>query len=110
MIGKIFGGQLFIKDEISFINSLDVSEEDKNIYIKDLLSNYNTFKILQRGIALLFILMYVIAIVISSAAYLLGSQYTEVLSIVTTFNLGMIVLTILGFYFTGGAISSFKNK
>lgn len=109
MYKKLFGTRDFITNEISFIKSLKLSKEIESTQIQKLFNEYTSFKLMQRGIAIIFIFMYIIAIIISTSGYLSGQEIKDILAIIATFNLGMIMLAILGFYFGGGAISSFKK-
>lgn len=108
--GKMFGTQTSIKYQINFINSLNISDELKEYQIKKVFENSTSFKIIQRVIAFIFTLIYVIAIILALLSNYLGIDYKAIIAIIAAFNLGMIILAILGFYFSGGAISSLRKE
>jgi uncharacterized membrane protein YbhN (UPF0104 family) len=109
MIGKIFGTDKSIKKQIAFIKGLNIEDELKSSMISKIFGYYTPFKLLQRIIALIFTLIFVIAIIIALVANGMGHDVKDVIAIITAFNLGMIILAILGFYFSGGAVESFKG-
>jgi hypothetical protein len=109
MIGKIFGTKEYIADRVEFINSLPISDDTKTKQINFMFSEYTAFKLMQRSIALIFSLIYVIAISLALSANAIGVDYKAIIAIIAAFNLGMIILAILGFYFSGGALDSLRK-
>ena len=109
MLGKFFGTNNSIKSQIKFINSLNIDDDIKRSQIATVFDNSSPFKIIQRTIAIIFTILYVILISLATVANGMGMDYKAVIAIIAAFNLGMIILAILGFYFSGGAISSFKD-
>ena len=72
---------------------------------------FEPFKLAQRYIAFTFTLNFILAFWVAVSVYLFGtdSQLKEYLAIVSVFQLGWIMLTIVGFYFSGGFIESYKR-
>jgi len=110
MIGKIFGTSKSIKIQIEFIKSLDIPEEDKVKLRLSLFEGYTSFKLAQRYLGLLIALTYVLMIVLTTAYHYIGLDYQGVISIVSAFEIGFVMLAVVGFYFSGGAIDSLRNR
>jgi len=110
MIDKLLGTDEYIQSRIFFINNLDISDEIKKLQINNLFKEYTVFKMLQRLIAIIFTIIYVLAIVITIVSINMGYDYKAIIAIISAFNLGMIILAILGFYFSGGAINSIRRE
>lgn len=109
-LGKMFGTHESIERQIEYVNALKISDEQKEFQIKKIFADSASFKIIQRIIAFIFTLIYVIAIFLAFVANYLGMDYKAIVAIIAAFDLGMIILAILGFYFSGGAISSLKKE
>ena len=110
MIKKIFGTKESIREQIDFINSLPMTKKIKDENINGVFKQYTPFKLLQRTMAIIFSLLYILAMVIALAAHYNGVDYKEIVAIITAFNVGMVMLAIVGFYFGGGALDSLKKK
>jgi len=107
-ISKILGTQYFKKEEISFISSLDITDTQKKQLTLDVFSYSKPFKVIQRLIAISISLLYIFSITIVSVLSKFYDMST-VINLYSTLSFGMVMLTILGFYFSGGAIESFRN-
>jgi len=110
MIQLLVGTKEGIKNRLYLIDELDIPEENKIEMRIEVFSFYTPFKLMQRYIAVFLILTYVIALIIAIVYQSLGLSFKDIIAIITAFQLGYIVLSIVTFYFTGGAISSLKNK
>ena len=109
MFGRIFGTSRYIHDELQAINNYDVPEIDKVQMRIDLFNYYTPFKLAQRYLAIFITLTYVLTLILTIAYHYIGLDYAGVITIVGAFNLGMVMLAVVGFYFSGGAISAFKK-
>lgn len=139
MLGKLWGSAGAIKDITSAVintgDKLVYTDEEKAENKKEvikffptLLQAYHPFKLAQRILATWFSLLYgfafiagvtmeIINIYIKYEALKNKVPLNEIIlldtapliNIVGAFSLGTIVLTIVGFYFLGGSIESFKN-
>lgn len=109
LLEKMLGTRKSIKSQIEFISSLNISDEQKEKQIGKVLTNSSSFKIIQRLIAFTFTLLYIITISLVLTTKYMGFDTKDLLTIMTTFNLGNIILAILGFYFTGGALNSIRK-
>lgn len=109
MFEKIFGSDRLVSQKINFIKSLSLSTEIEEQEIVKVLNNFTTFKIIQRAIAVIFTLLYVIAFLFVSSTYYSGNDYKSLITIITSFNLGLITLSFISFYFGGGALESLKR-
>lgn len=118
------GDKLFYTDEEKAEDRIKQRE-----FFPTLLKAYAPFKIAQRVLAIwfsgLFGLSFIVGLVVSIfnmvTTYnqaLLGKQNEEIIiislnplfTLVNTFSLGIIMLTIVGFYFAGGAINSMHKE
>ncbi len=94
-----------------------LSPEERLDYQKDLLKAYEPFKLIQRGLAFATTVMFGIVLMIELVLALLSGWYPSTLTIVKLINdlemvqmLGYSWLSVMSLYFTGGVISSFRNK
>jgi hypothetical protein len=69
----------------------------------DLLSAYAPFKIAQRYLAIIFALTFVASYIMVLTLYFAGNSTDDVTKIIQAFKIDWIMLTIVGFYFGGGA-------
>jgi len=76
----------------------------------DLLSSYAPFKIAQRYLALLFGLTFVGSYLMVLGLHFTDQEMKDVLAILGTFKIDWIMLTIVGFYFGGGAFEGVVSK
>lgn len=111
----IFGGSDVIKSGVELIDSLHTSDEEeiaaKSKAKTDLLTAYAPFKVAQRVIAFSFTAVYLIsfAMVMGGTIYHKGFDLTEVRGVISEFWIGEIMLTIVLFYFGGGAFEGGAN-
>lgn len=76
----------------------------------DLLSSYAPFKVAQRYLALLFGLTFVGSYLMILGLYFTDQNLEGALHILRTFKIDWIMLTIVGFYFGGGAFEGVVGK
>ena len=73
---------------------------------------YEPFKLAQRYMAFAFTINFLLSfwVAVLIWVFMEEKKLSEYLTIVATFQLGWIMLTIVGFYYSGGFVESFKNK
>ena len=121
ILAKIFGSGTVISDGMKLIDNMHTSTEEeiaaKTRAKTDLLSAYAPFKIAQRYLALMFAVTFLsgFALVLGMTLFSTGNdQIQDVKTVLGDFYIGEIMLTIVLFYFGGGAfegsINALKNK
>jgi hypothetical protein len=107
ILSSILGNGDVIAKGFKLIDDLHTSDEEQ---IKattkaktDLLSSYAPFKIAQRYLAIIFALTFVASYIMVLTLYFLGNSTSDVTEIIQAFKIDWIMLTIVGFYFGGGA-------
>jgi len=76
----------------------------------DLLTSYAPFKVAQRYLALIFALTFVASYLMVLVLHFVDGELVSVLEILGTFKIDWIMLTIVGFYFGGGAFEGIVSK
>jgi hypothetical protein len=106
-LSGILGNSDIIVKGFKLIDDLHTSDEE---HIKsttkaktDLLSAYAPFKIAQRYLAMIFALTFVASYIMVLTLYFVGNSTDDVTKIIQAFKIDWIMLTIVGFYFGGGA-------
>lgn len=115
ILAKIFGSGEVIKSGIDLIDSLHTSKEEeivaKNQAKINLLEAYAPFKIAQRYLAVMFTVTFLTCFVLVLVMTLLGKgDIPAVKQVLGDFYIGEIMLTIVFFYFGGGAVEGFLSK
>lgn len=111
ILAKLFGSDRVIEKATDGIyngtDKLIYTNEEKIDNFKSILKLYEPFKIAQRFLALVFGIPYAVAWFIT----FISSFYVEVTYQLQLLNgtIGQINLAIIGFYFLGGAVSSFAG-
>jgi hypothetical protein len=108
LLAKIFGAGDVIEQGVKLIDSLHTSEEERieagSKAKTDLLTAYAPFKIAQRLLALIFSVTFVGSFLLVLVMTLMGKgNIDDVRAVISEFYVGLIMLTIIGFYFGGGA-------
>jgi len=117
IFGKLLGSKKVVDSAISGMDKLVFTTEEKADYMLDFLKAYEPFKVAQRLIALIVLIPYLFIFLVSAMVMLYGGltdtqTATDVAKELMKFNvdtLNWIVITIVGFYFMGGTINSFKS-
>ena len=111
---KLLGSGDIVSKGIELIDSFHTSEtesiEAKTKAKTDLLESYAPFKVAQRYLALIFGFTFVSSYVLVLVLFFLGRDITEVQDIINAFKIDWIMLTIVGFYFGGGAFEGVMGK
>tara|TARA_B110000259_G_scaffold152568_1_gene172570 strand:+ start:17 stop:385 length:369 start_codon:yes stop_codon:yes gene_type:complete len=113
-LSKIFGSGDVISKGLDLLDSLHTSApemiEAKTKAKVDMLSAYAPFKIAQRFLALMFGATFIISYFIVLVLFFLERDLTQIQEIITSFKIDWIMLTIVGFYFGGGAFEGIVEK
>lgn len=114
IIGRILGSGDVVSKGLDLIDSFHTSEtesiEAKTKAKTDLLTSYAPFKVAQRYLALIFGFTFVASYLMILVLFFLDKDVTEVQEIISAFKIDWIMLTIVGFYFGGGAFEGAINK
>tara|TARA_R110000803_G_scaffold133521_1_gene200687 strand:- start:756 stop:1112 length:357 start_codon:yes stop_codon:yes gene_type:complete len=115
ILGKILGTGDVVKKGLDLIDDLHTSTEEEIVAKTkskvDLLSAYAPFKVAQRYLALMFSITFLSCFTLTLGMTLSGTGDIEgVKAVLGDFYIGPIMFAIVGFYFGGGAIESFKRK
>lgn len=114
IINNILGSGDVIGKGLDLIDSFHTSEteaiEAKTKAKTELLASYAPFKLAQRYLALIFSVTFVFSYLLVLLLSLRDTDITEVQQIITAFKIDWIMLTIVGFYFGGGAFEGLIEK
>jgi len=110
MFNKIFGTKKYITEQLKVIQELKISNDKKEEMIVTLFEEYTSFKIAQRLMALIIIITYLFAIILSLVYQHYGISIKELITIATAFNVGLVMLAVTSFYFGGGTIAAIRGK
>tara|TARA_R110000851_G_scaffold307304_1_gene465753 strand:+ start:307 stop:681 length:375 start_codon:yes stop_codon:yes gene_type:complete len=112
IFAKLFGSdEVIAKATTGLISGIDkvfYTDEEKSDNFSRMLRLYEPFKIAQRFLALIFSIPYASAVFITFLASFFIDVTVQIEILKGT--IGYIVLTIVGFYFGGGAINGFVEK
>ena len=113
ILSSILGNGDVIKKGMDLIDDMHTSDvemvEAKTKAKTDLLSAYAPFKIAQRYLALIFGFTFVASYLMVLVLFFMGHNINEVQEIITAFKINWIMLTIVSFYFGGGAFEGLMN-
>ena len=117
IIGKLLGSDAVISKGLDLIDSLHTSTEEeiaaKTKAKTDLLSAYAPFKLAQRYLALMFTAVFLFIMINGIVGALYGwvdmTAVEEAKKFASDMWLGEIMITIVGFYFGGGAFEGVMN-
>lgn len=114
IISNILGSGDVISKGLDLIDSMHTSKteeiEAKTKAKTDLLTAYSPFKVAQRYLALIFGFTFVGSYIMVLILFFLGRDIAEVQEIINAFKIDWIMLTIVGFYFGGGAFEGIMGK
>lgn len=107
VFNTILGGGELITKGFDLIDSMHTSEseaiEARTESKTRLMASYAPFKVAQRYLALLFGFTYVSSYIMVLALFFAGRDTAQVIHIIDAFSIDWIMLTIVAFYFGGGA-------
>jgi len=111
---KLLGSDDIVSKGIDLIDSFHTSEtesiEAKTKAKTDLLESYAPFKVAQRYLALIFGFTFIGSYILVLVLFFLGKDIAEVQEIFNVFKIDYIMLTIVAFYFGGGAFEGVIEK
>ena len=114
VLSTILGSGDVISKGLNLIDDMHTSKEEeivaKTKAKTDLLASYAPFKVAQRYLALIFGLTFVASYVMVLALFFLEKDVAQVQEIISAFKIEWIMLTIVGFYFGGGAFEGILDK
>lgn len=115
ILATILGAKDIIKGGFDLIDDMHTSEEERieaGTKAKvNLLEAYAPFKIAQRLLALIFAVTFVGSFLLVLVMTLMGNTNIDnVREVISEFYVGIIMLTIIGFYFGGGAFEGVVNS
>ena len=114
ILSSLLGSGDVVSKGLALIDSMHTSEteviEAQTKAKTDLLSSYAPFKVAQRYLALIFGFTFVSSYLMVLGLFFLERDITEVQEIIAAFKIDWIMLTIVGFYFGGGAFEGVINK
>ncbi len=116
ILATIFGSGDVIANGMKLIDDMHTSDEEeiaaKNKAKVDLMNAYAPFKVGQRYLALMFTATYLLSFFICLVMVLAAESFTkaDVTNLLGEFYIGEIMLTIIAFYFAGGAVEGVVNK
>jgi|TARA_R110000737_G_scaffold128287_1_gene160848 hypothetical protein len=114
ILNTILGSGDVITKGLGLIDSLHTSDteliEAKTKAKTDLLTSYAPFKVAQRYLALIFGFTFVGSYLMVLVLFFMGRDIAAIQEIISAFKIDWIMLTIVGFYFGGGAFEGLANK
>jgi hypothetical protein len=114
ILNTILGSGDVITKGLGLIDSLHTSDteliEAKTKAKTDLLTSYAPFKVAQRYLALIFGFTVVGSYLLVLILFFMGREITAIQELISAFKIDWIMLTIVGFYFGGGAFEGIANK
>lgn len=114
ILSTIFGSGEVIEKGFDLIDDFHTSDEEIiEAKVKGkiaLLQGYAPFKVAQRYLAVMFTLNFLASFWIAVGLWAYGKDMQGFLGIMAAFNLGWIMLTIVGFYFGGGFLEGTINS
>lgn len=114
ILSKMLGSGDVISRGLDLIDSMHTSEteaiEAKTKAKTDLLASYAPFKIAQRYLALIFGFTFVGSYIMVLTLFFLDKDITQVQKVIDSFSIDWIMLTIVAFYFGGGAFEGLAEK
>ena len=105
----MFGSSSVIKDGINLIDDLSLTDEEKEKLKIEKLKAYEPFKLAQRLIGVSFTMVFLLTFIFCVILMSFGLEYQveKIIELGKSFDIGMIMLAIISFYFGGGTISSY---
>ena len=109
----LFGSSEVVSKGLELIDDAFTSEpeliEAKTKAKTDMLAAYAPFKVAQRYLALIFAMAFISSYLLVMGMTLAGADVDGVRAVIDEFSIDWIMLTIVAFYFGGGAFEGVKN-
>lgn len=114
VLSTILGSGDVISKGLNLIDNMHTSKEEEIIAKTkaktSLLSSYAPFKVAQRYLAVIFAVTFVSSYLMVLTLFFLEKDIAQVREIITAFKIDWIMLTIVTFYFGGGAFEGIMSK
>ena len=114
ILSTILGSGDVIGKGLELIDSMHTSDEEmieaKTKAKTDLLTSYAPFKVAQRYLALMFGFTFVGSYLMVLMLFFMNRDISAVQEIISAFKIDWITLSIVGFYFGGGAFEGVLSK
>ena len=114
ILSTLLGSNDVLSKGLDLIDGMHTSEteaiEAKTKAKTDLLSSYAPFKVAQRYLALIFGFTFVLSYLMVLSLFFMDREIGPVQELIAAFKIDWIMLTIVGFYFGGGAFEGVMNK
>ena len=110
MLGKIFGSDAYRKKHLETIDALNISDAKKEEMVVDFYGEYTSFKIAQRLLGVMITVVYLIALILAMVYNHMNIDLTSFIAVATAFNVGLVMLAVVSFYFGGGTIAAIRGK
>jgi hypothetical protein len=114
ILSTILGSGDVIGKGLELIDSMHTSDEEmieaKTKAKTDLLTSYAPFKVAQRYLALMFGFTFVSSYLMVLMLFFMNRDISAVQEIISAFKIDWITLSIVGFYFGGGAFEGVLSK
>lgn len=118
ILAKIFGSEAVISQGLKLVDDMHTSTEEQIKAQTDqrvqIMQAYQPFKVAQRFLALMFASMYIFIMANGVVSALYGvidmNNVEAAKDFASSMWLGEVTLTIVGFYFGGGAIEGIRAK
>lgn len=110
IFGKIFGSTKVVDAGMKAIDAMVFTAEEKSQKKAELLKLYEPFKLAQRYLAMLTAINFFVLVWVSVGVYFFANEKLDgLLSLLGEFQIGYLMLVVIGWYFTGGIVD-FKRK
>jgi hypothetical protein len=114
ILSTLLGSTDILSKGLDLIDGMHTSEteaiEAKTNAKTQLLSAYAPFKVAQRYLALIFSFTFVLSYLMVLSLFFMDREIGPVQELIAAFKIDWIMLTIVGFYFGGGAFEGVMNK
>jgi hypothetical protein len=114
IISQLLGSGDVITKGLDLIDNMHTSEteaiEARTKAKTDLLTSYAPFKVAQRYLALIFGFTFVASYLMVLLLFFMGKEVGPVQELIAAFKIDWIMLTIIGFYFGGGAFEGVISR
>ena len=114
ILKTIFGSGDVISKGMDLIDDMHTSDvemiEAKTAAKTALMASYAPFKIAQRYIAVMFGITYIVTYTLVMGMVFMDRDVSAVKDVMAEFQIGWIMLSIVGFYFGGGLAEGVMNK
>jgi len=109
-LNKIFGSDRTISKSIDLIDNIFYTDQEKAEQKKEILKAYEPFKLAQRYLALIFAGLFSLSFIAIFIMSFMDMDYSRQMKIIEVFNIDLIMITIVAFYFGGGVMNSLKKN